>query len=339
MSSSSHCELSLEQADGLFQLERQRNQMGDAGDLFAGPGARFADTTVPGSKWWNGTSSNLTIEQVSAAGASVTFRCRLSDTVTPPLTLDRMSAPERAIPENSQTGISDTIDITEALTISGLKVGVDISHTFRGDLRVALATPWGTVIELHPKGGGGNAHDLKVTYDETTLPALATLRGRSTKGAWRLMVQDLAPADIGILNRWWLAFSAAGSTLAPIELKEAAGTPIPDYPHAGIERALAATSTAQVGTVEVSVDIAHTWIGDLRVSLLSPAGTEAVLHDGGGGSDHNLVRTFTVANTPTLSGLAGRPAAGSWRLKIVDREARDEGKLNSWRLLIKPPTA
>ena len=36
MTTGSHYELSLEQADGLFQLERQRNQIGDAGDLFAG---------------------------------------------------------------------------------------------------------------------------------------------------------------------------------------------------------------------------------------------------------------------------------------------------------------
>ena len=126
------------------------------------------------------------------------------------------------------------------------------------------------MIELHPRGRGGNAHDLKVTYDETTLPALATLRGRSTQGAWRLTVQDLAPADTGRLNRWSLEFSAAGAALAPIELTESPGTPIPDYPHAGIERALATTSTVRVGNVEVSVDISHLWIGDLRVSLKSP---------------------------------------------------------------------
>ena len=85
MTSGSHYELSLEQADGLFQLERQRNQIGDAGDLFAGADARFADTTVPDSKWWNGTSSNLTIEQISTAGAVDHVPLpALGDAVTPP---------------------------------------------------------------------------------------------------------------------------------------------------------------------------------------------------------------------------------------------------------------
>ncbi len=335
MTGGSHYELSLEQADGLFQLERLKNQIGDAGDLFAGPGTGFTNSTTPGSKWWNGTSSNLTIDQISAAGASVTFHCQLSDAVTPPQVLSKASTPNAAIPENNQTGISDTINIAEALTLSSVKAGVDIKHTYRADLRVTLTTPWGTVIELHPKGRGGNAQDLKVTYDETTLPALATLRGRSAQGAWQLKVQDLAPADTGRLNRWSLEFSAVGAALAPIELKESAGTPIPDHPHAGIERALAAIGTAKVGSVEVSVDISHTWIGDLQVSLQSPAGTQLVLHDGKGGSDQNLVRTYTETNTPGLSLLAGQPAAGLWRLKVMDGASQDQGKLNSWRVLIK----
>jgi M6 family metalloprotease-like protein len=339
MTSGSHYELSLEQADGLFELERQPHQFGDADDLFAGPGARFADGTTPGSKWWNGTSSNITIDQVSVAGASVTFRCLLADPATPPQTMNRSSTPNRAIPDNAPAGVGDTISIAEDVPILGIKVGVDIAHTFRGDLRVTLRTPWGTVIELHPKGLGGNADDLKVTYDETTVPALSTLRGRGTKGAWRLTVQDLAPADTGRLNRWSLAIATGAPAVAPIELTEALGTPIPDHPSAGVERALATTSAAQVGSVEVSVDIAHTWIGDLRVSVLSPAGTEVVLHDRAGGSTDNLVRTFTAATTPALAALAGQPAAGSWRLRVADLVARDQGKLNAWRVLIKPPAA
>ena len=336
MTPASHYELSLEQADGLFQLERLRGQRGDAGDLYAGPGARFASDTVPSSKWWNGTASNLTIDQISAAGASVSFRCLLSDAVAPPATLNPASTPNIPIPENNPVGIVDTINIAVALTISTIKVGVDITHTYRSDLRVTLTTPWGTTIELHPKGQGGNAHDLKFTYDETALPALATLRGRSTQGAWLLTVQDLAPGDTGQLNRWSLEFSAAGAAVAPIAVKESPGIPIPDFPHAGIERTLTATGTSLVGSIEVSVDISHTYIGDLQVSLVSPAASEVVLHDRVDGSQQNLTRTFTSATTPALAGLAGQPVAGAWRLKISDHEAQDQGKLNFWRVLINP---
>jgi M6 family metalloprotease-like protein len=336
MTLGSHYELSLEQADGLFQLERQRSQVGDSGDLYAGPSARFADATVPNSKWWNGTSSNLTIDQVSAAGPSITFRCLLSDAVTPPETVNRVSTPNRAIPENNQVGITDTIDIAEALTISSIKVGVDITHTYRGDLNATLTTPWGTVIELHPRNRGGNANDLKVTYDETNLPALSTLRGRNAQGTWRLMVRDLAPGDTGRLNQWSLELSATVSAQVPIELKESPGTKIPDAPSGGIVRSLVTTSAATIGSVEVSVDISHTWIGDLRVSVRSPSGTEAILHDGAGGAADNVVRTYTPTNAPPLAALTGQPAGGTWQLNVVDRAAQDVGKLNAWKVLIKP---
>jgi subtilisin-like proprotein convertase family protein len=36
---------------------------------------------------------------------------------------------------------------------------------------------------------------------------------------------------------------------------------------------LQAQTQERVGSVEVALDITHTWIGDLRVVLTSPAGT------------------------------------------------------------------
>ena len=175
-----------------------------------------------------------------------------------------------------------------------------------------------------------------MTYDETTLPALGTLRGQNAQGTWTLMVRDLAPGDTGMLNQWSLVVSSAVAALTPIELKESPGARIPDAPSGGIVRSLATASAANIDSVEVSVDITHTWIGDLRVSVRSPSGTEAVLHDGAGGSADNVVRTFTAANAPPLAALAGQPAGGTWQLNVVDRAAQDEGKLNAWKVLIKP---
>ena len=126
------------------------------------------------------------------------------------------------------------------------------------------------------------------------------------------------------------------AAVAPIELKESPGTKIPDAPSGGIVSSLATTSAATIGSVEVSVDISHTWIGDLRVSVRSPSGTEAILHDGAGGSADNVVRTFTPTNAPPLAALAGQPAGGTWQLNVVDRAAQDVGKLNAWKVLIKP---
>jgi M6 family metalloprotease-like protein len=339
MTLSNHYECSLEQADGQFQFERQPWLVGDVADLFAGSASRFADNTAPASKWWNGTPSNLSIEQISAPGASITFRSLLGDIVVPPLNLRREAQPNAPIPDNNPGGISSTIAVTEAGTIASMKVGVDIKHPFRGDLKVTLTTHWGVVVELHPRNQGGNADDLKVTYDESSLPALATLRGKNTQGDWKLTVQDLAAADTGRLNKWFLEFSmAAGASTEPVLLEESPGVAIPDSPSPGIERTLVTAETGQVNSVEVAVDISHSYIGDLQVRLKSPAGTEIVLHDRAGVSADNIVRTYTPATTPLLASLAGEAIAGTWKLLVRDHDRADVGKINRWKLTIRRAT-
>ncbi len=73
MTASKHFLVSVEQADNLFQLERNGNSGAD-GDLFhAGYKTSFNDTTSPSAKWWNGTNSGLSISGIGAIGSSITF--------------------------------------------------------------------------------------------------------------------------------------------------------------------------------------------------------------------------------------------------------------------------
>ena len=73
MTSGSHYECSLEQADNRFDLELRANA-GDGDDLFASPyNARFADDTNPNSRWWDGSVSGLAISEISASGPVMTF--------------------------------------------------------------------------------------------------------------------------------------------------------------------------------------------------------------------------------------------------------------------------
>jgi subtilisin-like proprotein convertase family protein len=119
-------------------------------------------------------------------------------------------------------------------------------------------------------------------------------------------------------------------------LTDNAGVTVPDNQSAGITRSLLATGSASLGQVEVAVDISHPYIGDLRVSLVSPAGTEVVLHAGAGGNADDIVATYTPATTPALAQLAGQPLAGKWSLKVADLAAEDVGKLNRWGLTLRP---
>ena len=252
------------------------------------------------------------------------------DASTRPITPSGDSSPALSIPDNNQTGARDTINVTDSATVASIKVSVDITHTFIGDLRVTLRSPAGTTVELHNRNGG-NADDLKKTFDLTTTPGLSALKGQSVQGAWTLLIQDLAAVDVGRLNSWGLEVAANGDLIA---LEDAPGVNIPDNNPTGVERTLTASAAGQVKDVEVSVDITHTYIGDLLVTLVSPAGTNVVLHQRAGGSADNLIKTYAAANTPGLQTLRGQQIQGTWKLKVADLDAIDVGKLNRWALKI-----
>ena len=75
----------------------------------------------------------------------------------------------------------------------------------------------------------------------------------------------------------------------------------------------------------MTVDIRHTYKGDLVVEVIAPDGTPYVLHNRAGGSADNIQQTFTV-------NLSSEPANGLWRLRVRDAASADTGVINSWTL-------
>jgi M6 family metalloprotease-like protein len=73
MTPGQHYELSLEQADNRFDLERRVNG-GDVEDLYGDPSATtFGAASTPSSKWWDGTDSGLEIVSVSTPATTMTI--------------------------------------------------------------------------------------------------------------------------------------------------------------------------------------------------------------------------------------------------------------------------
>jgi subtilisin-like proprotein convertase family protein len=237
------------------------------------------------------------------------------------------STPNRKIPDNNSTGIVDTIEIGTTGTVVSLTVGIEIRHSWIGDLRVQLAAPDGTTVMLHDRGGA-DADNLVRAYDMSSLPALAALKGRPLAGKWTLRVQDVARADEGQLVKWSLELGA-GAT--PVVAEETPAVRIPDNDAAGIVRQLQVPA-GKIADLTVSVDITHPWIGDLRVTLTAPTGTAITLHDHSGADADNLIRSWRTADLPALQALRGLDAGGIWQLSVADTARRDEGKLNRWRI-------
>lgn len=126
-----------------------------------------------------------------------------------------------------------------------------------------------------------------------------------------------------------------GGTIDPVELIRGEVSPktkVPDNDAKGITSQLPIAQPGNAATLAVSVDITHTWIGDLVVELKSPSGKSAVLHNGTGGNQQNLLVTFTSADNTSLSSLVGEPIQGNWVLSVRDRAAEDIGVLNRWSL-------
>jgi M6 family metalloprotease-like protein len=329
MSSSLHYEASVEQADGKFELEKNSN-VGDAGDLFSVmTKSSFGDAGTPNSKWWDGTASGLELSNISASGEPMSFKTPGGAAEV----IDVSSTPAKSIPDNNPVGIQDVISVDQDGLLTALEVSVDISHSYRGDLVVVLAAPSGKQVALHQREGGGADHLVK-SFDIATTPALSQFIGESIEGAWTLRIQDLAALDTGKLNRWALKLQRGAS--AKVVLEESPGTKIPDNTPAGIERVLTATVGGLVREVSVEVDISHTYIRDLQVVLLSPAGKSVSLHARTGGSADNIVKTYDLATTPALAGLSGGPIQGAWRLQVSDHEGADLGKLNRWKVSLLP---
>ncbi|MEU5811062.1 S8 family peptidase [Streptomyces sp. NPDC047718] len=75
----------------------------------------------------------------------------------------------------------------------------------------------------------------------------------------------------------------------------------------------------------VSVDIKHTYIGDLKVDLVAPDGSVYTLHNRSGGSADNILQTYSVNASSEV-------ANGVWKLRVNDNANVDTGKIDSWAL-------
>ena len=113
-----------------------------------------------------------------------------------------------------------------------------------------------------------------------------------------------------------------------------------------------AQTGATLTDLNVYVDITHTWVADLRISLESPQGTIVQLIatakcgnaddillefddtgvDGPVGSICPLTNLFAIPDN-LLAAFNGQLFEGTWTLRIQDAATQDQGTLNTWCLI------
>ncbi|GAA3248819.1 hypothetical protein Slala03_27490 [Streptomyces lavendulae subsp. lavendulae] len=102
--------------------------------------------------------------------------------------------------------IGDNTTVESPITVSGvtgnapatLKVGVNIVHTYIGDLKVDLVAPDGSVYTVHNRAGGGT--------DNINQVFTVNASSEVANGTWKLRVNDNAGGDTGKIDSWNLTF-------------------------------------------------------------------------------------------------------------------------------------
>jgi secreted trypsin-like serine protease len=107
----------------------------------------------------------------------------------------------------NNVNIADNTTVSSPLTVSGiagnaptnLAVGVDIKHTYRGDLVIDLVAPDGSLYRVKNSSGSDSADNVITTYTVNASSEVAN-------GTWRLQVRDVYSGDTGFIDAFRLTF-------------------------------------------------------------------------------------------------------------------------------------
>ena len=212
---------------------------------------------------------------------------------------------------------------------------IDYTYTFGG---TSSATPAvsGVValaLSVNPNLNWREVQQLLAASAEHNEPEHAMWR-RNAAGYWISEQHGFgrvdAAAAVELAAAWGQPLSAEANTW---QRYRDVGATIPDDDPQGVTSSILVTDRVRVEFVEVTVDITHSYWGDIALYLTSPSGTEVRLMTSrylpvaarSLGFDH-----WVMGDTLHL----GEPSRGNWTLRAVDEEGQDVGVLVSWGIRV-----
>ncbi|MBT2675950.1 proprotein convertase P-domain-containing protein [Streptomyces sp. ISL-14] len=155
-----------------------------------------------------GTLKTTYTVDARAAAANGTWKLQVQDTSAGATgTLNGWSLTFPSYENQTKHSLPDPGVLESPVTVSGfagaapktLKVYVDATHEWRGDLEIHLVAPDGKLYLVKSDSGTEDGGTLQQVY---TVDAAAS----PANGTWKLRVEDISEGATGTLNSWTLAF-------------------------------------------------------------------------------------------------------------------------------------
>jgi subtilisin-like proprotein convertase family protein len=177
--------------------------------------ATYADPTSPawrnnGATNWNGGGLHFS-HDAGFGLVDATAAVRLAESWTAQATAANLvtatgsATVNAAIPDGVVSGVTSVITLGADLDIDKVQVGLNILHTWQGDLKVVLISPSGTESLLIDRPGVSSSSYYGSSADNIVFTTSSNaFWGESSAGNWTLRVSDAESGDTGTLVSWTL---------------------------------------------------------------------------------------------------------------------------------------
>jgi subtilisin-like proprotein convertase family protein len=207
----------------------------------------FAFTVDAGVACGDSVAFTLTVS-ANQGQSSTTLSVRVGLPATSTGTFDSTDAP-KAI--NDLSTVTSSLVLPAGGDLVDLDVGLDLTHTYDGDLVIVLVGPDGRRNLLAYSEGDAGQNYTGTIFDDEAAPsidagiapftghfrprqALSSFDGTPSTGTWTLEIQDIGPGDTGTLTGWSLrptlsaghvcnACNVSAPTLEPVTVSWNAG--------------------------------------------------------------------------------------------------------------------
>ncbi|MFH8463513.1 proprotein convertase P-domain-containing protein [Streptomyces sp. NPDC017991] len=301
-------------------VEATHEWRGDLKIFLADPNGKLYTVKTSSSTEGSGTIDTVYTVDAAASPANGTWTLQVQDAsagATGTLTNWGLTFPT-PFAKTGSFAIPDPGTVTSEIPVSSmsgnapaaLQVYVNVTHAWRGDVRIDLLAPDGTSYLVKPTSSTEGAGEIKTTYaiDASASPAV---------GTWKLQVRDASAGSTGTLNGWSLTFPAYENQ-TKYDVPDPGGFSSPV-----VVSGLVGNAPKKL---KVYVDATHEWRGDLEIHLVDPNGKLYQVKPDSAAESGGTIRQIYTIDASTS------PANGTWKLRVEDISQGATGTLNSWTL-------